>query len=91
MTKVAFLALRLAGIIGWAVRDDATSRPTAVDLKKPTALLTSEQFKQKLRDNAPLRASSRCRRGASSIPASSPNCSRLAAGRLPLNISGGTP
>ncbi len=56
MTKVAFLALRLAGIIGWAVRDDATSRPTAVDLKKPTALLTSEQFKQKLRDNAPLRA-----------------------------------
>ena len=56
MVKVAALALLLAGIIGWAVRDDATSKPAAIDPWKPAAQLSPEQFAQRLRDNAPMRA-----------------------------------
>lgn len=55
MAKIACLALLLAGIIGWSIKDDATSKPASVDPRKPAALLSPEQFAQRLRDNAPTR------------------------------------
>jgi hypothetical protein len=56
MKKVAVVALLLAGIIGWAVRDEANLRPAPkAEQSAAPVRLSREQFAQRLRDNAPLR------------------------------------
>ena len=60
MKKIAVLALLLAGVVGWAVRDEAKLRlfapaPPAAP-SAPSAPSAREQFAQKLRDNASQRA-----------------------------------
>ena len=57
MVKIAFVALLLAGIIGWSVRDDASSKSSASSgsAPAPVARPTREQIAQKVRDNAQLR------------------------------------
>ena len=53
MKKIAVVALLLAGIIGWAVRDEAVLKSFA---PAPAAPSARELFAQKLRDNASQRA-----------------------------------
>lgn len=55
MKKIAFAAVLLAGIIGWAIRDDASSKPSASAPAPASARLSREQVTQKVKDNAPLR------------------------------------
>jgi hypothetical protein len=57
MKKIAFAAVLLAGIVGWAVRDDASSKPSSASAGSPApgARLSREQVAQKVKDNGPTR------------------------------------
>jgi hypothetical protein len=56
MKKVALIALLAAGIVGWAVRQEASLRPASEpDERKRPPRLTRDQIAQKVRENAPLR------------------------------------
>lgn len=52
MKKTIVFALLLAGILGWAVRDEAYFKPSPA----PTAPNARDLFAQKVRDNASQRA-----------------------------------
>ncbi len=54
MVKIACLALLLAGIVGWAVRDEAKNAPGLAATAKP-APPTRSQYARMVSDNAPQR------------------------------------
>lgn len=58
MKKIAFAAVLLAGIVGWAVRDDASNKPSSASVSAPApgARPTREQVAQRMKDNEPMRA-----------------------------------
>ena len=56
MLKFAALALILAAIIGWAAREQASVPAPGVVAPAPPPRMSREQFAQKVRDNAAMRA-----------------------------------